>query len=74
MNLGIDDAGQRMQAPGIDPLRRIARELAEGGNAAAANPDIGPRNPVGRGRDCAMDDQVETLAQGKRTPTKALKL
>ena len=63
MHLGIDDARQRMQAPRVEPLGGGAVEFADGRKAPVANADIGTGNAIGRGGDCAMDDQVESFAQ-----------
>ena len=50
MDLGVHDAGQDMQALGLEHLRRLGvGKAADGGDAAADNPDIGGGNAIGGG-------------------------
>ena len=60
MHLGVDEAGQDVQAGGVDRgLGRRPREVADGGDAPAAHGDVGALAPGGREGGAAADQQVE---------------
>ena len=59
-HLGVDHAGQDMQAPGLEGLGRLgARKRPDGGDAPANDPDIAGGNAGGGGDDSAADQEVE---------------
>src|SRR5690606_35633076 len=65
MDLGVDEAGQKMQARAVYALAGIAaRQIAERGEAAAANADIGAMGAVVVDEGAACIDRVECLGHG----------
>ncbi|EEF27019.1 conserved hypothetical protein [Ricinus communis] len=55
MGMGIDEAGRHYLAAGVYPLRRLAmRQVADLGNAAMANTDVGAES----WRLAAIDDRA----------------
>ena len=75
MDLAVDDAGQDVQALGLEHLRRLGvGERADGGDAAGAHADIGRGNAVRRGDGAAPDQKIERFrhAEGSRPRARAL--
>ena len=65
MNLRVDDTGQDVQAPTIDDAGRIVmREVADGGDPAAAHAHIAVRPAVMIHDGAALEDEVEGLGHG----------
>jgi hypothetical protein len=65
MNLGVDDAGQDMEAGGIDDLPRHAfADVADRGDAASPHANIGEALAGMIDEGPAFEDKVEGFGQG----------
>ena len=69
MHLGVDDAGQDVQAPALDlPRCGGPGQVADGGDPAVANADVALHAPVVIHDGAAFEDQVEGLGHGNLIP------
>jgi hypothetical protein len=66
MDLAVDDARQDVKAGAVDRLASgSAGEIAERGDAPAADAHIAPGDAVMIGDDAASEDEVECLRHGR---------
>ena len=69
MHLGIDHAGQHVQAAAVDHLRgRGLRQVADGGDAAAGDGEIAHALPVVVDDGAAPEQEIAAYGHSSRLP------